>query len=46
MRAAVTMERIVDASPRLKTRIAGAFYLLSFLTAAFTELFKDAPVRR
>jgi hypothetical protein len=39
MRAAVTMERIVDASPRLKARIAGALYLLSFLTAAFAELF-------
>ena len=39
MRAAVMMERIADASPRLKARIAGALYLLSFLTAAFTELF-------
>jgi hypothetical protein len=33
------LERIADASPRLKARIAGALYLLSFLTAAFTELF-------
>ena len=39
MRAAVTMERIVGASPRLKARIAGALYLLSFLTAACAELF-------
>jgi hypothetical protein len=39
MRAAVMMERITDASPRLKARFAGALYLLSFLTAAFTELF-------
>jgi hypothetical protein len=39
MRAAVMMERIADASPRLKARIAGGLYLLSFLTAAFSELF-------
>jgi hypothetical protein len=39
MRAAVMMERIAGASPRLKARIAGGLYLLSFLTAAFTELF-------
>jgi hypothetical protein len=39
MREAVTMEWIVGASPRLKARIAGALYLLSFLTAAFAELF-------
>lgn len=39
MRVAVTMERMVGASPRLKARIAGALYLLSFLTAAFAELF-------
>jgi hypothetical protein len=34
----VTMKRIAEASPRLKARIAGALYLLSGLTAAFTEL--------
>jgi hypothetical protein len=33
------MERIAEASPRLKARIAGALNLLSLLTAAFTELF-------
>ena len=33
------MKRIAEASPRFKARIAGALYLLSFLTAAFTELF-------
>src|SRR5580700_9456022 len=33
------MKRIAQASPRLKARIAGGLYLLSFLTAAFTELF-------
>jgi hypothetical protein len=39
MRAAVMMERIAGASPRLKARIAGGLYLVSFLTAALTELF-------
>ena len=38
MRPTVMMERIADASPRLKARIAGALYLLSFLTAALSEL--------
>jgi len=33
------MERIAEASPRLKARIAGALYLLSVVTAACTELF-------
>jgi hypothetical protein len=33
------MKRVADTSPRLKARIAGAIYLLSFLTAAFSELF-------
>jgi hypothetical protein len=33
------MKRSAEASPRFKARIAGALYLLSFLTAAFTELF-------
>jgi hypothetical protein len=36
MNAAVMMKRIAEASPRLKARIAGGLYLLSFLTAAFT----------
>jgi Domain of unknown function (DUF4386) len=39
MNTAVMMKRIAEASPRLKARIAGALYLLSFLTAAFSELF-------
>jgi hypothetical protein len=39
MRAGVMTERIAAASPSLKTRIAGALYLLSFVTAAITELF-------
>jgi hypothetical protein len=38
MRAAVMMERIAEASPRFKARIAGALYLFSLLTATFTEL--------
>jgi hypothetical protein len=38
MSAAVTMKRIAEASPRFKARMAGAFYLLTMLTAAFTEL--------
>jgi len=33
------MERIAEASPRFKARMAGVFSLLSLLTAAFTELF-------
>ena len=32
-------KRIGETSPRFKARIAGILYLLSFLTAAFTELF-------
>src|SRR5580658_1823862 len=39
MRAAAVMDRIAGASPRLKARIAGGLYLLSFLMAALTELF-------
>jgi phosphoglycerol transferase MdoB-like AlkP superfamily enzyme len=33
------MERIAEASPRLKSRVAGVFYLLAVLTAAFAEGF-------
>ncbi len=33
------MERIAEASPRFKAKIAGVFYLLSVLTAVFGELF-------
>ena len=35
MSTAVMMERTVEVSPRLKARIAGAFYLLVFLTGGF-----------
>jgi hypothetical protein len=37
MRAAAVMERIAGASPRFKARMAGVFFLLTMLTAAFTE---------
>ncbi len=33
------MERIAEASPRFKARIAGVFYLLTMLTGVFAELF-------
>jgi Domain of unknown function (DUF4386) len=33
------MERIAAASPRLKARIAGVFYLLTILTRMFVEIF-------
>jgi hypothetical protein len=33
------MRRIAEASPRLKARLAGVFYLLAVLTAAFAEGF-------
>jgi hypothetical protein len=32
-------QSIAEASPRFRARMAGVFYLLSVLTAAFTELF-------
>jgi hypothetical protein len=38
MSAAVVMKRIAETSPRFKARMAGVFYLLTMLTAAFTEL--------
>jgi Domain of unknown function (DUF4386) len=39
MSAAVMMKRITETSPRLKARMAGVFFLLTMLTAGFTELF-------
>ncbi len=33
------IERIAEASPRFKARIAGVLSLFRLLTAAFTELF-------
>ena len=39
MGTAEKMRRIAEASPRLKARVAGVFYLLAVLTAAFPEGF-------
>ncbi|MGA7322648.1 MAG: DUF4386 family protein [Candidatus Sulfotelmatobacter sp.] len=39
MSAAVVMERIAEASPRFKARIAAALNFFSLVTAALTELF-------
>jgi Domain of unknown function (DUF4386) len=39
MNTPVMMERIAEASPRLKARITGVVYLLYFLTAVFGEFF-------
>jgi Domain of unknown function (DUF4386) len=38
MSAAVMMKPIAEASPRFKARMAGVFFMLTMLTAAFTEL--------
>jgi hypothetical protein len=38
MNAALLMKRIAETSPRFKARMAGVSYLLTMLTAAFTEL--------
>jgi len=38
MSTPVVMERIAGASPRLKARIAGVFYLLTILTRMFVEI--------
>ena len=35
----VMTKRIAEASPRLKARIAGAFYLLTILTGIFAQMF-------
>src|ERR1022692_1394351 len=37
--AAILLERIAEVSPRFKARMAGVFFLLLILTAAFTEFF-------
>lgn len=39
MSAAVMMQRITEASPRFKARMAGALYLLSVATVSLAELF-------
>jgi hypothetical protein len=39
MDGVVVNKRIAEASPRFKARMAGVFFLLTMLTAAFTEIF-------
>ena len=39
MVTAIMMERIAEASPRFKARIAGFFYLVTILTRMFVEIF-------
>lgn len=38
MSAALIMKRFAGTSPRIKARMAGVFFILTMLTAAFTEL--------
>jgi hypothetical protein len=38
------MERIAEASPRLKARMAGVFYLLSFVTGVYALFFSGGLV--
>jgi hypothetical protein len=44
MSAAVMVERVAGASPRLKARIAGAFYLVIFIAGTFAEFFVRDPI--
>jgi len=44
MNGAVMIQRIAEASPRFKARIAGGLWLLSFLVVAFTETFVHGPL--
>jgi len=39
MSTAVMTERITEASPRLKARIAGVLYLLTILTGVFARMY-------
>ena len=38
-RTAQTSPQVREASPRLKARVAGVFYLLTILTGVFAEMF-------
>jgi hypothetical protein len=44
MNGAVMIQRIAQASPRFKARLAGGLWLLSFLVVAFTETFVHGPL--
>ena len=44
IQGAVMIQRIAEASPRFKARIAGGLWLLSFLVVAFTETFVHGPL--
>jgi hypothetical protein len=44
MYGAVVIQRIVQASPHFKARLAGGLWLLSTLVAAFTESFVHGPL--
>jgi hypothetical protein len=42
MSTAVMLERMAEASPRFKARIAGVFYLLTFVTGIFALMSANA----
>lgn len=44
MSVAPGIERIAEASPRFKARIAGILYFFSLLTAGLTETFVRGPL--
>ena len=44
MSATAMVGRREETSPRLKARIAGAFYLLAMLTGIFAQGFATEPV--
>ena len=44
MNGSEMIQRIAEASPRFKARLAGGLWLLSFLVVAFTETFVHGPL--
>jgi Domain of unknown function (DUF4386) len=44
MNGSEKIQRIAEASPRFKARLAGGLWLLSFLVVAFTETFVRGPL--